>query len=233
MFRDVCRGEGVALNATAILPVKRFARAKTRLLGDAIGPPERAALLRAMLADVMAALEQARRVERVVVVTGEGRAERVAMDVARRASTPIEVLQDPDDPGHSEAATLGIVRAKAHDAECVALLPGDCPLLDPGELDDAVAGMEPGRVAVIPDRHGTGTNGLLLAPADAIGPAFGPGSCARHLDRAERAGWTAVRTELQSLALDLDTPDDLEALRSALEAEPDAAPATAKALADL
>ena len=39
----------------------------------------------------------------------------------------------------------------------------------------ALARMRPGRVGVVPDRHGTGTNALLLAPADAIGPAFGAG----------------------------------------------------------
>ena len=221
------------MNATAILPVKRFARAKTRLLGDLIGPQERAALLRAMLTDVMAAIERSAAIERVVVVTAEGRAEKLAMESAKRMGTPVEVLQDPRDPGHSEAATLGIVRAKALGADCVALLPGDCPLLDPGEVDAALARMEPGRVAVVPDRHGTGTNGLLMAPPDAIGPAFGPDSCERHLDRAGRAGWTAVREDLSSLALDLDTPADLDQLRERLGRDPEAAPATAGVVATL
>jgi 2-phospho-L-lactate guanylyltransferase len=221
------------LKATVVLPVKRFAQAKTRLLGGAIGPQERAALLRGMLADVLASIGRSEAVDRVVVVTGEGRAERIALDAARRIRTPIEVLQDPHDRGHSEAATLGIVRAKALGAECVALLPGDCPLLDPAELDHALARMRPGHVAVLPDHHGTGTNGLLMAPPDAIGPAFGPGSCERHLDRATRAGWNAAREEIPSLALDLDTPDDLELLRERLEREPEAAPATAQAVAGL
>jgi 2-phospho-L-lactate/phosphoenolpyruvate guanylyltransferase len=221
------------VNATAILPVKRFARAKTRLLGDVIGPPERAALLRAMLTDVLNAIGSSAVIERVVVVTGEGRAERLAMEAAKRITTPIEVLQDPADPGHSEAATLGIVRAKALGAECVALLPGDCPLLDPADVDGALERMEPGTVAVVPDRHGTGTNGLLMAPVDAIGPAFGPDSCERHLDRARRAGWNPVLEQLPSLGLDLDTSADLEALRERLEHEPEAAPATARALGEM
>jgi 2-phospho-L-lactate guanylyltransferase len=93
--------------------------------------------------------------------------------------------------------------------------------------------MEPGRVAVVPDRHGTGTNALLMAPPDAIGPAFGPESCERHLDRARRAGWSAAREELSSLALDLDTPADLDSLRERLGEDPEAAPATAGVLATL
>ena len=175
------------MRATAIIPVKRFGAAKQRLL-DALDRPQRAALVKAMLADVLAAVAASERVERVIVVTGEGRAERIALAQARRVRTPFEVLREPHDRGHSEAATLGIVRALSHGAGCAALLPGDCPLLDPGELDAALDRMRPGRVAVVPDRHGTGTNALLLAPADAIGPAFGEGSMERHRDRAGRAG---------------------------------------------
>ena len=220
------------MKATAIIPVKRFGHAKRRLL-DALDRPQRAALIKAMIADVLAATEAAELVERVIMVTGEGRAERLALHHAQRSTTPIEVLQEPDDRGHSEAATLGIIRALALGAECSALLPGDCPLLEPAELDAALARMRPGRVAVVPDRHGTGTNALLLCPADAIGPAFGEGSRARHAERAGRAGHEAAIEELDSLALDLDTPDDLRALADVLAAEPQRATATAAELARL
>lgn len=217
------------MKATAVIPVKRFAGAKQRLV-EAVGAPGRAALAKAMLADVLMQVTGAESVERVIVVSGEGRAERVAMHRAQRAKTPIEVLRDPDDAGHSEAATLGIIRAKALGTEAVALLPGDCPLLDAAELDGALARLAPGSVVVVPDRHGTGTNALLMSPPDAISPAFGDGSRARHLDRATRTGWRAISENLPSLALDLDTPDDLEALRRALASDPERAPAAASAL---
>jgi len=214
------------LRATAIIPVKRFGNAKQRLL-EALDRRQRAAVVKAMLTDVLAAVTSAELVERVIVVSGEGRAERIALARAQRCTIPIEVLREPSDSGHSEAATLGIVRALSHRAEAVALLPGDCPLLDPAELDAALGRLRPGRVAVVPDRHGTGTNGLLMAPADAIGPAFGEGSMERHRGRAERAGHVAAIERLPSLALDLDTPDDLTALGESLARRPERAPATA------
>jgi 2-phospho-L-lactate guanylyltransferase len=217
------------VKATAILPVKRFRAAKGRL--ESIAKRDRARLAEAMLADVLAAITASESVERVIVVTGERRAERLALRHAQRVTTPIEVLRDPDDAGHPEAATLGIIRAIALGAECAALLPGDCPLLDPGELDGALERMRPRRVAVIPDRHGTGTNGLLLAPADAIGPAFGPGSRERHAELAERRGMEVAIEELGSLALDLDTPDDLVRLTAAVRENPAQAPETARTLA--
>jgi 2-phospho-L-lactate guanylyltransferase len=217
------------VRATAIIPVKRFGQAKQRLL-EKLDRQQRADLVKGMLADVLAAVCEANAIERVVVVTGEGRAQRIALHRAQRATTPIEVLQEPDDHGHSEAATLGIIRALALGAECTALLPGDCPLLEPTELDAALGRMKEGTVAVIPDRHGTGTNGLLLAPGDAIGPAFGPDSAERHLDRARRAGYKAITEPLESLGLDLDTPADLTALKAAVAESPGRAPQTAAAL---
>ena len=217
------------MRATAIIPVKRFGAAKQRLL-EALDRPARAAIVKAMLADVLTATSAAKLVERVIVVTGEGRAERIALAHARRTTTPLEVLRDPDDAGHPQAATLGIVRARALGAECVALLPGDCPLLDPAELDGGLARMRPRRVAVVPDRHGTGTNALLMAPPDAIGPAFGPGSRLRHADRAARLGHEVAIEELASLALDLDTPGDLTQLVSVLGESPGDGPETAAAL---
>jgi 2-phospho-L-lactate guanylyltransferase len=180
------------MRATAIIPVKRFGQAKQRLLAT-LERPQRAALVKAMLSDVLRATTDAREVNRVIVVTAE-------------------VLQERDDHGHPEAATLGIVRARALDAGCVALLPGDCPLLDAAELDAALERMRPGRVAVIPDRHGTGTNALLMSPPDAIGPAFGPGSRERHSGRAERAG------------------HEVAAMAAILEEAPERAPATAAEL---
>jgi 2-phospho-L-lactate guanylyltransferase len=220
------------VRATAIIPVKRFGRAKQRLL-ERLDRQQRAAIVKAMLSDVLSAVSASTPVERVILVTGEGRAERLALGHAQRVKTPVEVMRDPEDRGHSEAATLGIVRAKALGAQAVVLLPGDCPLLDAAELTTALGRLEPGRVAIVPDRHGTGTNALLMAPADAIGPAFGEGSAERHRDRAERAGYEVAVEPLESLALDLDTPDDLSALASVLIRDSERAPATAAALAEL
>ena len=220
------------MRATAVIPVKRFGSAKTRLDG-VLDRGARARIAEAMLDDVLGAVVRAERIERIVAVTGERRAERVALERAKRATTPIEVLRDPTDVGHSAAATLGALRASALGAACVAMLPGDCPLIDPAELDSALARMEPGRVAIVPDRHGTGTNALLLCPPDAIGPAFGEHSRQRHERLGRAAGRRTAVESIASLALDLDTPDDLTALRDALAADPSAAPRTAEACREI
>jgi len=214
------------VNATAVLPVKRLSAAKQRLGGGLGGlrGAERRQLAEAMVADVLEAIGAARTIDRAIVVSGDPTVQELA------AGTGAEVVPDPEDAGHSQAALAGIARAEADGAACVVLLPGDCPLLDPRELDRLLTGVPDRYVAIVPDRHGTGTNALVLSPPDAIVPAFGEGSCARHVEAARAAGVAFGVEELSSLGLDLDTPADIIALTRELESRRGRARRTAKAL---
>jgi 2-phospho-L-lactate guanylyltransferase len=210
---------------TAIVPVKRFTGAKRRL-AEALGARARRKLVHAMLGDVLDAIGESSQVERLLVVTNEPR--------LPATGTPLTRVPDaPKRTSHSSAARRGIQRALRARAEGVVLLPGDCPLLDPAELDGALRRALPGQVGIVPDRHGTGTNALILHPPDAIAPAFGEGSRERHEQLAREAGHTPTIERLFSLALDIDAPADLAALRQFLDRDPALAPRTAKVLRDL
>ena len=211
------------MKATAVLPVKRFGAAKQRLAAG-IDAERRRDLAAAMLADVLEAIGAARGIERLIVVSGDP----IAQELAAEAGA--EVVPDPEDAGHVEAAQAGIARAEVEGAERVVLLAGDCPLLDPRELDRLLTGT-PGRyVGIVPDRHGSGTNALLLSPLDAIVPAFGESSRRRHVEAAREAGIPFGIEELPSIELDLDTPADVIALTRELAKNPKRARRTAKAL---
>ena len=145
------------MKATAILPVKRFAAAKRRL-ATGIDDERRQALVAAMLEDVLAAVGEARSIESTILVSGDP----LAQEIASGAAT---VVPDPADEGHVEAAMAGIARAQVDGAACVVLLAGDCPLLDPRELDRLLTGVPDPYVAIVPDRHGEGTNALVLLSA--------------------------------------------------------------------
>jgi 2-phospho-L-lactate guanylyltransferase len=211
------------VNATAVLPVKRFNAAKQRLAAGLDGE-QRRTLVAAMVADVLEAIGAARTIERTIVVSSDPLAEQLAADVGA------EAIPDPDEGGHVGAALAGIARAEAAGASCVVLLPGDCPLLEPRELDRLLTGLPKRYVGIVPDRHGLGTNALALSPPDAIVPAFGEGSRARHVAAARQAGIAFGVEELPSLGLDLDTPADVIALTRELESRPGRARRTAKAL---
>ena len=197
------------MRAVAVLPVKRFADAKQRL-STGLAPGTRRALAEAMLTDVLVALRRTEGLDEVVVVTAEPVAEALALGYGAR------VVSDTREAGQSPAAQLGLDAVEG--ADVVLLVPGDCPALDPAQLTALLASVEPApSVVLVPDRHGTGTNGLLLHPPSAIEPSFGPGSRDRHTALAEEAGASLRVEEMPSLVLDVDTPDDLAAMREALE----------------
>ncbi len=201
------------MRTVAVLPVKSFGRAKQRL-GDAVG--DRPALAEAMALDVVEALGAVRGLDGVVVVSRDLRIEGT------------QHVHDPVEAGQSAAASLGVQAALERGAERVLLVPGDCPVLDPAEVDALLADDSAG-VVIVPDRHGSGTNALLIAPPSVMAPAFGPGSFARHAALASAAGARVRVGRLPSLELDVDTPGDLEALRTALRAR-DAGGARTRAL---
>ena len=193
----------------AILPVKSFEDAKQRL-ADELSAGIRRVLAEAMFSDVLVALRRARSIEEIVVVSSDPAAQQIA------GGYGAQVLDDHQE-GHNPAASLGIAWALETDAERVLLVPGDCPMLVPAQVDELCARPAPPPSAlIVPDRHGTGTNALLLTPPDALAPSFGPDSCHRHASDAVAAGTAYEIVEVPSLALDIDTYEDLSELQAAL-----------------
>lgn len=196
----------------AVVPLKSFDRAKSRL-GDA---EQRPGLAAAMAADVLAALGAVRRVDEILVVSRE-----------RPPQAGVTWIRDEREAGHSAAALLGVDAAVARGAQRVLMVPGDCPAMEPDEVDELLEHSTPApepEVVVVSDRHGPGTNALVLSPPDVIRPSFGLGSFARHAAFARSAGAALRVASPPSLLLDVDTPEDLEALQAALR--PGAAPLT-------
>lgn len=209
------------MRTLAILPMKSFDAAKRRL-APTLGPGLRRELARAMFTDVLTSLRRVPRLDSVAVVTADQDA-----DAAARSQRAL-VLRDTEQAGQSAAAAIGISFALTEGFDRVLLVPGDTPLLDPGEVAALLRLRRP--VSIVPDRHGTGTNALLLRPPDAIAPSFGPGSLERHVAVAAAAGVASVVEKVPTLMLDVDTGADLSALTAALAARRGQAPSTRAAL---
>jgi 2-phospho-L-lactate guanylyltransferase len=208
----------------AILPVKGFGAAKQRL-AESLGAGSRQALAQAMFTDVLSSVRHVPELDEITVVTSDRTAESAA------GGHGVRVLPDTAQAGQSAAALIGIRHALSEGYDRVLLLPGDTPLVQPGDLAGLLTGTS--EVVIVPDRHGTGTNALLLTPPDALEPSFGEGSFARHVEAAEHAGVPYRVESIRTLALDVDTPDDLAELAAELEVRRGQAPSTRGALRHL
>ena len=210
------------MQTVAILPVKRFANAKRRLEG-ALASGARRALAEAMFTDVLTALR------RVDAIDDDPRRQRRPGRAEDRRGLRRPRARRPgrERPGPGGRCAPPASRTSWAPRRCCAS-PATAPLIDPVELETLLGKPRTAEryVVIVPDRHGTGTNGLLLAPPDAFEPRYGPGSFARHLELRAGGGVTTEVAEIASLALDVDTPDDLAALQERARGARAAAPRT-------
>jgi 2-phospho-L-lactate guanylyltransferase len=216
------------MRTIAILPIKSFGAAKQRLAGE-LGTGAREALVQAMFQDVLGALKRVPELDAIAVVSANTLAQRAARGEG------VTLLDDEHEAGHSEAALIGIGHAIKEGFDRVLLVAGDTPLLDPDELSELLNSATTDKTALVvaTDRHGTGTNALLLYPPTAIEPSFGPGSCERHQQLAAAAEVSCRVAHVPSLAMDVDTPEDLSELATLLDATRIKATMTRGALAQL
>jgi 2-phospho-L-lactate guanylyltransferase len=192
----------------AAVPVKDLVDAKQRLAA-VLTPAERRALARAMLGDVLRALAGAR-LDRVWVVTKDPEAAALA------GALGAEPLAEVENRGHTAAVAAAQAAARARGARAFLTVPGDVPCVTSDELRALAAGATTAPAAVFtPSRSGRGTNGVALAPPDAMPLRFGEPSFDDHLAAARGLGLAPRVLPLPGLALDVDAPEDLRALLGA------------------
>jgi 2-phospho-L-lactate guanylyltransferase len=192
----------------ALIPAKRAEEAKSRL-SSVLSPAERADLARRLLRGTVCAALACTALKRVVVVTADE--ELAALARSLGASVCPEPRSAPDDALNA-ALCVGCRLAASQGAGAALIVPTDLPLLAPEVIDEFLDEAGDAAVAVAPDRAGTGTNALLLRPPLVIAPAFGPHSFLRHRSLAHEQRLSVATVSLPELALDLDSPDDLQVL---------------------
>jgi 2-phospho-L-lactate guanylyltransferase len=192
------------MTIVALIPVKDLDQAKARLAPVLDGAARRELVL-AMLHDVLAAATGCSAIDSVAVVT------RDPLVLALAASLGAEGLPEAGDL--NEALDAAARRVGLRGVTRVAVIAADLPF---ARAEGIAPVIEDGAaVALVPSKDG-GTNALACAPG-AFGFAFGPDSAARHVAAAHAAGLRAARLALPDLVLDIDTPEDLESLRSEID----------------
>lgn len=189
-------------SVTVAIPVRALEGAKSRL-GAVLDAEERHDLVEQLLTRTVGVALATAGVTEVLVVSPDPEVLEIA-----HASGARGVLQ--------ASRGLNPALGEARDAAAgdrLLVVPADLPSLTSDDLAALLAAGEAAgtpSVVLAPDRHGRGTNALLLDPPDAIDPAFGGGSRAGHAWLASSADLAyAEVTGRNGLALDLDTPDDL------------------------
>lgn len=179
-----------------LVPVKAFRLAKSRL-ADTVVPPGRAALARSMATAVVAA---ATPLPAAVVCDDDV--------VARWAASQGALVIWKPGLGLNGAVTAAVTDLADLGFDRVVVAHGDLPL---ATSFDAMLDFE--GVTIVPDRREVGTNVMSIPTGTPFTFHYGTDSFALHKQEAERAGLAVRVLPDAHLALDIDTPDDLEELR--------------------
>jgi 2-phospho-L-lactate guanylyltransferase len=186
----------------AVIPVGALDGAKSRL-GAVLDAEERHDLvLRLADATIRSAVATAGIAE-TLVITPDDTVRAIASAAGARP-----VLQ------RSRGLNAGLREARAEalagGATAMVILPIDLPRVSPAAVGALLEPLDDAGplVALVPDRHGRGTNALLLAPPDVIDVCFGGDSHAAHAAAAADVGARFIDLG-GPLTYDLDTPDDL------------------------
>lgn len=182
----------------ALVPMKDLGAAKQRL-SSILSDEERMGLVKAMLQDVLSALQSAERIEQVFIV---------AHDAAFQ-NLGVPVLEEAGNTGYNEAIEFALTKPPLADSASLLILPGDVPLTSAAEIDALAEPAGTPTVRLSPARDGDGTNGIMISPPDIIGTAFGIGSFERHRSIAQSAGVQVDVVRGPGIAFDIDTPEDL------------------------
>jgi 2-phospho-L-lactate guanylyltransferase len=187
------------MSCWALIALKAPAAAKGRLaeILDATG---RSQLVAQMFSQVLEALQAARSIDGIAVVTAES-----------LPQTGLVVLDDPGG-GLNAALTHGARELAARGVDELLVLHADLPLLTAAQIDAFVAAGRETGLAIAPDKLGQGSNALYLPLPAPISFCFGHDSCRLHLAEAARIGRPITRQTMAGFAFDVDEPADLERL---------------------
>ena len=187
----------------AVIPVGELERAKSRL-GEVLDAEERRDLVIGLLERTLAATVASSRIAETIVVTPDDEVASIAQSAGARVIRQADLgLNHGLDEARAAAVETG--------ATALLVLPADLPGVSPAAVDTLLATLDKASsplVAIVPDRHGRGTNSLLLAPPGVIDFAFGGDSRVAHRHAADAASTRVVELD-GPLSLDIDTPEDL------------------------
>ena len=189
----------------AVVPAKDLAQAKRRL-GSLLTLVERQALARAMLEDVLGILTDVPNLSGAVVVTRDAELATIGRSFGAR------IVSDLRHEGPNAAVSLAANRLAAEGAAGMVAIPADVPLASGLEVAEILATMRAApAVTLVPALADMGSNGVALAPIDAIPFCFGKHSFFRHQEAALARGIEPRLLRLPGLGLDVDRPEDLAA----------------------
>ena len=192
------------MDVFAIVPVKRFENAKTRL-SSVLDTDERIHLSLLMLEDTLHTLSMASSLTKVVIVSSDKRAEELA------TKHGANFVNEETEDGVNSAVALADRYCIKEAADATLIIPNDLPQLDESDISKAqeLAQKESQCIVISPSHRYDGTNMLLRKPPSVIATFYDSDSYNMHVKAATSLGIPIKYLFSKGLMYDIDTPEDV------------------------
>ena len=190
------------MKTVAIIPVKSFSKAKTRLT---LSSEKTIDLCRLMLDEVLQTISTSKKIDKIMIVSHD----QSAFNIGKKFNV-IEVF-DELESGVNSAIELADNHISDMEFDASIILPQDIPFFNNSDIDDLYSIIQKKKFVVsVPSRHFNGTNSLIRNPAKIMTTRYDEGTYKSQLEQAKDNSINFSIVLIRRLMLDIDTYSDIE-----------------------
>ena len=192
------------MKTAAIVPVKTFAKAKTRLN---LSPQKIENLCLIMLEEILHVLCASQHIDDVVLVTQE----RKAIKLSEKYNGKITVVMDKRETGVNDAVSLADRYLSENNFDASIVFPQDIPFIKTQDIDFMLNyKTHPNFAIIVPSRRFDGTNALARMPIDLMPTHYDEDSYKMHMNTAKKYTLNVAMIFVKRIMWDIDSAEDME-----------------------
>lgn len=192
------------MKIAAIIPVKTFSLAKTRLN---LSSKQKEELCKIMLEELIHTLSISPQIERIVIVTKEEK----AVEIGKKYNTVI--IPDNEEKSVNNAVALADKYLLENKFDASIIFPQDIPYIKTQDIEFILNYTSPPNFAiVVPSRRFDGTNALVRMPVNLMPTHYDEDSYKIHMNTAKEVTKNVALVFVRRIMLDVDNLEDLEFL---------------------
>ena len=192
------------MKIAAIIPVKTFLNAKTRL---DLSSEKVESLCKIMLEEILHTLSKSTKIEKVIMITKEEK----AIEIGEKFNTVI--IMDEKEEGVNQAVSLADEYLLENNFNASIVFPQDIPFMKTQDIDFMLKHqMHPNFAIIVPSRKFDGTNALVRMPIDLMKTHYDNDSYRNHMLTAKEKTLNVAMLFVKRIMCDVDDQNDLKFL---------------------
>ena len=192
------------MKIAAIIPVKTFTKAKTRL---EISSSKKEALCKVMLEEILHTISISPQIDKIIIVTKDTE----AIEIGKKFNA-ICILDEKEESVNN-AVALADKYLLENNFDASVVFPQDIPYIKTQDIDFMLNYKAPPNFAIIvPSRRFDGTNALVRMPIDLMETHYDEDSYKIHLNTSKEKTLNSALIFVKRIMLDIDNDEDLQFL---------------------